>query len=233
MKVLVVEDDLALAGVLSYTLRREGYEVVAAHDGLTAIEKWQSDGPDLIILDLNLPKLDGLAVCRRVRAKSDVPIIILSVRNSEDDVVLGLDLGADDYIIKPFSPRELLARIKAALRHRDGVTAPGPISAAGLTLERERLELYGIDEAEPTQLSVLEARLLEALMLDAGHVLPADALITAVWGPHGADRTILKQLVYRLRRKLEPDPANPVYLETVPGVGYAFAADSPKSPDEG
>ena len=232
MRVLVVEDDLALAGVLSYTLRQGGYEVFSAHDGLTALEKWQSDGPDLIILDLNLPKLDGLAVCRRVRAQSDVPIVILSVRDSEDDVVMGLELGADDYIIKPFSPRELLARVKAALRHREGAAIPGPISAAGLTLERERLELHGIG-TDPIQLSMLEARLLEALMLDAGHVLPADALITAVWGPDGADRTILKQLVYRLRRKLEPDSSGPVYIETVPGVGYAFAAERPESEEEG
>jgi DNA-binding response OmpR family regulator len=231
MRVLVVEDDLALAGVLSYSLRQEGYEVVAAHDGLTAIEKWQSEAPDLIILDLNLPRLDGLAVCRQVRAQTDIPIIILSVRDKEDDVVLGLELGADDYVVKPFSPRELLARVKAALRRTDGAVIPGPISAAGLTLERERLELHGVD-AEPIQLSVLEARLLEALMLDAGHVLPADALITAVWGPHDADRTILKQLVYRLRRKLEPDPSHPVYIETVPGVGYAFAAERPAFHDE-
>jgi DNA-binding response OmpR family regulator len=232
MKVLLVEDDLALVGVLSYTLRQEGYEVVAAHDGLTAIEKWQAEVPDLIILDLNLPKLNGLAVCRQVRAQSDVPIVILSVRDTEDDVVQGLELGADDYIIKPFSPRELLARVKAALRRSDSALVPGPISAAGLTLERERLELHRV-EADPIQLSVLEARLLEALMLDAGRVLPADALITAVWGPHGADRTTLKQLVYRLRRKLEPDSSNPVYIETVPGVGYAFAANQPLAHDEG
>lgn len=225
MKVLLVEDDLALASVLSYTLRQAGYEVAAAHDGLAALDGWRTEAPDLVLLDLNLPKLDGLSVCRQIRAQADTPIVILSVRDAEDDVVQGLEMGADDYITKPFSPRELLARVKAALRRTEGAVAPGPVSAAGLTLERERLELHGAGP-EPIQLSVLEARLLEVLMLDSGHVLPADALITAVWGPLGADRTILKQLVYRLRRKLEPDPSEPYYIETVPGVGYAFAAEA-------
>lgn len=224
MKVLLVEDDLALVSVLSYTLRQAGYEVAAAHDGLAALDVWRAEAPDLVLLDLNLPKLDGLSVCRQIRAQADTPIVILSVRDAEDDVVQGLEMGADDYITKPFSPRELLARVKAALRRTEGAITPGPVSAAGLTLERDRLELHGVG-AEPIQLSVLESRLLEALMLDSGHVLPADALITAVWGPHGADRTILKQLVYRLRRKLEPDPSDPFYIETVPGVGYTFASE--------
>src|SRR5688500_14963996 len=120
MRVLVVEDDLALADVVSYTLRREGYEVIAAHDGAAGFERWSADQPDLIILDLNLPKMDGLSVCEKIRKESDVPIIILSVRGDDDDVVKGLALGADDYIAKPFSPRQLVARAQAVMR-RAGV----------------------------------------------------------------------------------------------------------------
>jgi DNA-binding response OmpR family regulator len=229
VKVLIVEDDLALVGVLSYTLRQAGYEVVTAHDGHAALERWQAEVPDLIILDLNLPKLDGLAVCQRIRAQANTPIIILSVRGEEDDVVGGLELGADDYITKPFSPRELLARIQAALRRTGTLPTPGPLIVAGVTLDRERLEIHR-PGLEPAQVTALECRLLEALMLNSGHVLPTEELITAVWGPVGADRTMLKQLVYRLRRKIEDDPSNPVYLETVPGVGYTFATQSPPAP---
>lgn len=225
MKVLVVEDDLALAGVLSYTLRQAGYEVIAAHDGLAALERWEAQRPDLMLLDLNLPRLDGLAVCQRIRAQAATPIIILSVRGEEDDVVRGLELGADDYIAKPFSPRQLIARVGSVLRRAGAVAAPGPLTVAGVTLDPARREVRRPDR-DPQQLTALEARLLEALMLNSGHVLPADALITAVWGPEGADRAMLKQLVYRLRRKIEDDPSNPAYLETVPGVGYAFTADS-------
>jgi DNA-binding response OmpR family regulator len=229
MKVLIVEDDLALAGVLSYTLRQAGYEVVAAHDGLMALDQWKAEVPDLILLDLNLPKLDGLSVCQRIRTQADTPIIILSVRGEEDDVVRGLEMGADDYIAKPFSPRELVARAQAALRRSGAHATPGPLTIAGVTLDRERLEVR-CPGSEPVQLTTLECRLLEALMLNSGHVLPADTLITAVWGPVGADRTMLKQLIYRLRRKIETDPSAPIYLETVPGVGYAFVADPPAAP---
>jgi DNA-binding response OmpR family regulator len=226
MKVLIVEDDLALAGVLSYTLRQAGYEVVSAYDGQAALDTWHAESPDLVILDLNLPRLDGLSVCQQIRSQSETPIIILSVRSDEDDVVRGLELGADDYIAKPFSPRELLARVQAALRRRGGTVIPGPLTAGGATLDRERLELHR-PGLPPVQLSALECRLLEMLMLESGHVVPADTLITAVWGPYGTDRTALKQLVYRLRRKIEDDPSEPTFLETVPGVGYTIASDTP------
>jgi DNA-binding response OmpR family regulator len=221
MKVLVVEDDLALSGVLSYTLRQAGYEVIAAYDGMDALETWQAERPDLIILDLNLPLLDGMEVCRRIRAQADTPIIILSVRGEEDDIVKGLELGADDYVTKPFSPREFLARVQASLRRTGALAAPGPLSVGHFTFDRERLEVHRPGLA-PVQLTPLESRLLEELMLHQGHVVPVDNLIAVIWGPYGADRAMLKQLVYRLRRKIEDDPSNPLYLETVPGVGYTF-----------
>lgn len=223
MKTLIVDDDLALADVVSFTMRRAGFEVIMAHDGQAALERWEDEAPDLIILDLNLPKLDGLKVCERIRSEADTPIIILSVRGEEDDVVRGLELGADDYIVKPFSPRQLVARAEAVLRR--ATSAPvqhGPLSAGDLTLDIMRNELTR-DGDVVAKLTRLECKLLEVLMLNQGQVLLADTLIDSVWGPSGGDRMMLKQLVYRLRRKIEVDPSNPTYLNTITGVGYSFS----------
>jgi DNA-binding response OmpR family regulator len=222
MKALVVDDDLALADVLSFTMRRAGYEVIMAHDGYSALERWEAETPDLIILDLNLPKLDGLTVCQRIRAQANTPIIILSVRDEEEDVVTGLKLGADDYIIKPFSPRQLVARAQAVLRRSNNTHTPQTsLSVGDLTLDLPRREVRCGDQVV-AQLTNLENRLLEYLMLNSGQVVFADVLIDYIWGPAGGDRIMLKQLVYRLRRKLEQDPSNPRLLETVSGVGYSL-----------
>ena len=222
MKLLIVEDDLALSDVLRFTLRRAGFEVLLAHDGRQALAQWERENPELILLDLNLPKLDGLAVCRHIRAQSQTPIIILSVRGGDEAVVQGLEMGADDYLVKPISPTQLVARVRAVLRRTGNALTPGLLHAADLTLDRARLEVQR-PSAEPVRLAPLEMRLLEALMLNAGQVLTAESLITTIWGAEGGDRTMLKQLVYRLRAKLEPNPAQPRYIETVPGVGYALA----------
>ncbi|HSB88684.1 MAG TPA: response regulator transcription factor [Anaerolineales bacterium] len=222
MKALIVDDDLALADVLAFTMRRAGYDVNLAHDGLAALEAWRSDGPDLIILDLNLPKLDGLKVCQQIRREADTPIIILSVRGDEDDVVRGLELGADDYVVKPFSPRQLIARAEAVLRRAKAPPlSPAPLTAGDLTLDPARGVVQRGDQAT-VQLTRQECRLLEVLLLNRGQVLPAESLIDAVWGSGGGDRAMLKQLVYRLRHKLETDPANPVYVKRVSGVGYTL-----------
>ena len=222
MKLLIVEDDLALSDVLRFTLRRAGFEVLLAHDGRQALAQWERESPDLILLDLNLPKLDGLAVCRHIRAQSQTPIIMLSVRGGDEAVVQGLEMGADEYMVKPFSPTQLVARVRAVLRRTgNAALTPGLLHAADLTLDRARLEVQR-PSAEPVRLAPLEMRLLEALMLNAGQVLTAESLITTIWGAEGGDRTMLKQLVYRLRAKLEPNPAQPRYIETVPGVGYAL-----------
>ncbi len=225
MKILLVEDDLSLADVISFTLRRAGFELVTVHDGLAALAAWERDQPDLLVLDLNLPKLDGMVVCRRIRAQSNIPILILSVRGGDETVVDALDLGADDYVVKPFSPSQLVARIKALLR-RSGITlTPGPLAVADWVLNRSRNELQ-IKEQTCIRLTPLETRLLEALMLNAGQVLTADSLITTVWGPEGGDRTMLKQLIYRLRAKLEPQTN---HIETVTGVGYTLTVSSQSS----
>ncbi|MGB8214000.1 MAG: response regulator transcription factor [Anaerolineales bacterium] len=223
MKALVVDDDLALADVVSFTLRRAGYEVIVAHDGQMALERWQAGRPDFIILDLNLPKMSGLEVCRRIRAEADTPILILSVRDDDDDVVNGLKAGADDYIVKPFSPRQLVARVDSVLRRAGAVTRPAPdkLSAGKLVLEAARSEISAGGETRQ-RLTPLESQLLQTLMLNKNQVLPADALIDHVWGPNGGDRAMLKQLVYRLRAKIETVAGASVQIETVPGVGYSL-----------
>lgn len=222
MKILVVEDDLSLSDVLAFTLRRAGYEVVAAYDGLAALQLWQEETPDLIVLDLNLPKLDGLAVCRQIRSQGQTPIIMLSVRSGDEAVVQGLEMGADDYVVKPFSPSQLLARIRAVSRRAGVLETIGVLEGHGLTFDRSRkaVQRQGM---QPVYLTPLEARLLETLMLHAGQVLSSEALITAVWGSEGGDRTMLKQLVYRLRAKIELDAATPSLIETIPGVGYSLS----------
>jgi DNA-binding response OmpR family regulator len=225
VKALIVDDDLALVDVIDFTLRRAGFTTVFAHDGDTALLRWESESPDLIVLDWNLPKLDGLEVCRRIRAQADTPIIILSVRGEEDDVVKGLEIGADDYIVKPFSPRQLVARAEALLRRaKVSLHSTEPISAGGLTLDSSRAQVV-LNDGPPIKLTRLESRLLEILMLNHGLVLSTDTLIDHIWGPAGGDRTMVKQLIYRIRKKIESDPANPRFIETVGGVGYSLKKD--------
>jgi DNA-binding response OmpR family regulator len=235
MKVLVVDDDRVLADVLAFTMRREGFQVIRAFDGEAALQRWADDRPDLIVLDVNLPKLDGFKVCQRIRDQADTPIILLTVREDEDDIVYGLELGADDYITKPFSPRQLVARAQAVLRRAGKMPAPAVRQVGELTLDPSRREIH-IGQGEMISLTPLESRLLDYLMLNAGHVLTADAIIEHVWGPEGGDRDMLRQLVHRLRGKIaqayrlgtasEPDLAQPDFIETVPGLGYGLIVPS-------
>jgi DNA-binding response OmpR family regulator len=227
MKALVVDDDRVLADLLAFTLRREGYRVIQAHDGEAALRSWAEERPDLIVLDVNLPLLDGFAVCRRIRQQQDnTPIILLTVRGDEDDIVHGLQLGADDYVQKPFSPRQLVARVQAVLRRAGKTAVPAIRQVGALALDPQRREVR-INAGQPVALTALETRLLDYLMLNPGRVLTNEAIINQVWGPDGGDRDMLRQLVRRLRRKIEPDPAQPVYIETVPGLGYGLTV----SPD--
>jgi len=222
MKILVVDDDLDLADVISFTLRRAGFEILLAYDGRAALDRWQSESPDLIILDINLPKLDGTKVCQQIRQQSDTPIIMLTVRSNEDDIVRGLEIGADDYIVKPFSPRQLVARVEAVLRRAGSPQViSSPITVNDFTFDPSRNEVQK-DGNIIAHLTPLESRLMEILMINNNHVLLTDTLIDNVWGPAGGDRTMLKQLVYRVRKKIESDLSNPVYLITVSGVGYTF-----------
>jgi DNA-binding response OmpR family regulator len=222
MKILVVDDDLELAGLIGYALRQAGYLVVEAADGPAALAAFEREAPSLAILDVNLPRLSGLEVCRRIRAAgSSIPIMMLTVRNAEEDQVQALDLGADDYLTKPFSPRTLLARVRALLR-RGGVEKPAPLAAGDLTLDLE-VAAVSVAGREPVRLTRLELRLLQLLLANAGHTLPSERLLAHVWGSRGAgDRQLLKQLVHRLRQKIEADAAQPRYLVTVSGIGYAL-----------
>ncbi|MBN1666139.1 MAG: response regulator transcription factor [Anaerolineales bacterium] len=224
MKALIVDDDRVLADVVAFTLRREGFEVIQAHDGQAGLQRWRDDQPDLIVLDVNMPKMDGFEVCRQIRSESDIPILLLTVRGEEDDIVAGLEIGADDYIVKPFSPRQLVARARAILRRAGSAPVPAELRCGELvyqpSLREVRLGTSGASSTDPVPLAPLEARLLECLLLNAGQVLTFDLIIDHVWGPHGADRDMLRQLVHRLRTKIEDDPANPTYIQTVPGLGY-------------
>ncbi|OGN89738.1 MAG: hypothetical protein A2Y88_07035 [Chloroflexi bacterium RBG_13_48_10] len=219
-KILVVDDDLALSDVLAFAIRRSGFEVVNAHDGLSALEQFSKESPDLIVLDWGLPRLDGLEVCTRIRNESDVPIIMLTVRDTDDNVIAALEAGADEYIIKPFSPRQLIARIRALLRR--AVKEPQEMLQAGeLSFDPERREVR-VGEGLPIRMTHLETRLLRALMQNPDRVLNNDSLILRVWGPEGATNEMLKQLVYRLRNKLETESGAPSMIETIPNAGYVL-----------
>ncbi len=220
MSILIVEDDLSLSDVIAFTLRRAGFAIALAYDGESALRIWLDEEPSLVLLDLNLPKIDGLAVLRQIRGESKTPIIILSVQGSDETIVNALELGADDYIVKPFSPTQLIARIRAVLRRAELTPKSGQLTVGELRLDRSRNEVQRA-AAPAIRLTPLETRLLETLMVNVGQVVTADQLISAVWGVDGGDRNMLKQLVYRLRTKLELDA-----LETVPGIGYSLGASA-------
>lgn len=227
MKALVVDDDRVLADLVSFTLRRSGYEVIVAGDARSAMQRWTEGQFDLIMLDVNLPGTtdlqDGFAICRRIRSESDVPIIMLTVRGEEKDIVYGLEAGADDYILKPFSPRQLVARVQAVMRraHPAGTARPTTFRADGLEFNPKLREVT-LDAEEPKTLTQLESKLLEAFMINSGQAMTFEDLINDVWGPGGASAEMLRQLVKRLRTKVEKDPANPQYIQNLPGLGYAF-----------
>ena len=222
MKILVVDDDLELLRLIAFALRQAGYMVLEAQDGPQALAVFERERPDLVLLDVNLPRLNGFEVLKKLRAASEgLPVMMLTVRTGEEDQVRGLDLGADDYLGKPFSPRTLLARVRALLR-RAGVDKPAPLASGDLVLDLET-QAVRVKGGAPVRLTNLEVRLMQLLLANGGHTLPLERLTSHVWGYRGlGDRQLLKQLVHRLRRKLEVDPASPRYLVTVSGVGYAL-----------
>jgi DNA-binding response OmpR family regulator len=224
MRVLVVDDDVELVGLLRFALTGAGYEVEAAFDGEQALARMAEASFDLVILDVNLPVLDGFAVLRELRGRSQVPVMMLTVRSAEEDEVQGLDLGADDYLRKPFSPRTLLARVRSLLRRgnepmEDPVLTLGPLS---LDVERSEARVEG---GAVFRLSPLELRLLRQLLSHRGRPVDTDRIIGFVWSDRdAADREALKHVVHRLRRKLESAGGSAAWIEYVPNAGYAFAA---------
>ena len=223
-RVLVVEDEESYRETLSYMLAREGFEVIEAHDGVTGIAEFDRRGADIVLLDLMMPGLPGNEVCRQLRLRGSVPIIMLTARDSEVDKVVGLELGADDYVTKPFSHRELVARMRAVLRRgQDVELTPAVLEAAGVRMDVERHQISV--NGERIKLALKEFELLEMLLRNAGRVMPRGQLIDRIWGAdYVGDTKTLDVHIKRLRTKIEPDPANPRYLITVRGLGYKFQA---------
>ena len=226
--ILLVEDDATLAEALKYNLEREGYHVLSAGDGMTALEIARRDAPDILVLDVMLPRLDGFSVCRMLRKESTIPILMLTARQDEVDRIAGLELGADDYLTKPFSVGELLARIRAILRRSDRqpTATNDAVVIGGIKLDTGSRRVWRDDDE--VQLSQKEFDLLTCLMRNRGLALSRDVLLERVWGGDyvGDGRTVDVHIRW-LREKIEADPSAPAYVQTVRGIGYRF--DIPKT----
>lgn len=222
--ILVVEDEQSLREPLEYLLKREGFEVIGVDNGVDAVSMAASENPSLILLDLMLPGMSGTEVCREIRSRSAVPIIMLTAKDSEVDIVVGLELGADDYVTKPYSSRELLARIRAVLRRQQSDQNSGAVldyHGIRLDSDRHQVTLHG----EPIALPLKEFELLELLMINAGRVLTRGQIIDRVWGSdYFGDTKTLDVHIKRLRSKLEKVPSEPEIILTVRGLGYRFEA---------
>jgi DNA-binding response OmpR family regulator len=226
--IVVADDDPALLRLMRRVLTLEGFDVITAPDGPTALKAWHEHMPNLLILDIMMPGMDGLEVCRHIRQSSAVPIIMLTARDTEQDVVRGLNIGADDYITKPFSVSELLARVHAVLR-RAAAPSERPLGTyvnGDLTIDFATMTVTRGDDIIP--LTRVEYKLLHTLAANAGKVMTSDDLLTRVWGSeYRGDTHLLRVTVARIREKLEPDPSRPRYLLTRPGIGYYFAPPAP------
>jgi len=220
-KVLVVDDDIKTVELVRLYLDRDGYQVLTAYDGVAALRLARESYPDLIVLDLMLPDIDGLEVCRTLRHESDVPIIMLTARTTDQDKLTGLDLGADDYVTKPFSPKELAARVRAVLRRLPGERGPEEIKSGELSMNFTQHEAWLA--GRPLNLTSVEFKLLGVLAKEPGRVFSRASLIEEALGYNfeGFDRTIDVHIL-NIRRRLEPDPSHPRYIKTVYGVGYKF-----------
>jgi DNA-binding response OmpR family regulator len=225
LKILVADDDLDLLGLVAYSLTQAGYLVIKASDGPGALAMFDAEAPDLVILDINMPGTSGFEVCTAIRARGDVPVMMLTARGEEQDLVKALELGADDYLTKPFSPKTLLARVKALLRRATADRAQAPLAAGRVTLDLENYSVR-IANGAPITLTKLELRLLQMLLAQAGRAVNSDRLLVQVWGHRGSgDRQLLKQLVHRLRHKIEANPAVPQLLQTAAPSGYKLVVE--------
>jgi DNA-binding response OmpR family regulator len=224
MKVLIADDDRDLLELIGFALTQAGFFVLKAGDGTAALRMFEAEAPDLLVLDINMPGATGFQVCAAVRARSSVPVMMLTVRSEEEDLVKALELGADDYLTKPFSPRTLLARVRALLR-RAGMESSAPLAAGRVALNMNE-HTVRIGDAAPVRLTKLELRLLHMLLANAGRTVSSDRLLVQIWGHRNSgDRQLLKQLVHRLRQKIEADPAVPRVLQTAAGAGYKLVVE--------
>lgn len=222
--ILVVEDEQDIATIIDFNLKRSGFDTLMAYDGPTGLKLALENAPDLILLDVMLPGMDGFEICRRVREKSQVPIIMLTAREEESDKILGLELGADDYVTKPFSNRELIARIKANMRifSADKVPQEKTDAGVGLSISEEGTAVY--KDGKPIDLSVREFDILSYLAAEPGRVVSREELMEKVWGfEYYGDLRAVDVAIRRLREKIEDEPAQPKYIITKRGLGYYFA----------
>jgi len=219
--ILVADDEPQMVGVISYGLQNAGFEVVMAYDGREALQQVEKCRPDLVILDVEMPALDGFAVCQKVRTATTIPVLLLTVRDEQEEIIKGLELGADDYMTKPFSIRELTLRVQAILRRtRNSDQHSVDMQPLHIDFDRRRVTLHDL----PVELSPLEYRLLVCLVSNAGRVLTWQALLKEVWELEiwQGDKEMVKIEIYRLRQKLEPNPSDPIFIHTERGVGYYF-----------
>lgn len=224
MKILIADDDHDLLDLIAFTFTQSGFAVVKAHNGKDALQLFNNESPDLVMLDINMPGANGFEVCAKIREQSRVPVMMLTVRGEEEDLVKALELGADDYLNKPFSPRTLIARVKALLRRAGVEAATAPLSTGRIKLDTHEYTVQ-LSDKPPVKLTKLETRLLQMLLANAGHTVSSDRLLLQVWGHKGAgDRQLLKQLVHRVRQKIEVDPAIPQVLQTA-AAGYKLIVD--------
>jgi len=223
-KVLVVDDDSQIRRAFRTILASQGCTVIEARDGEEGIEEIKADCPDLVLLDINMPGIDGIETCRRIREFSDVALIIVTVRGGEQDKVAALDAGANDYIVKPFGTQELLARIRAAARRSAGTEQLAPFSSSDLSIDFERRRV--VSNGRPVHLTPTEFELLKHLVSNQGKLLPYSDFLRLFWGPeHADDRELLWFFIGQLRKKIEPHPEQPRYIHTEPSVGYRFDPD--------
>ena len=221
--ILIADDEPQMVGIIAYALQMAGFQVVMAYDGLQALQQVEKHHPDLVILDVMMPGIDGFEVCRRVRNETTIPVLLLTVKDEQADVIEGLELGADDYMTKPFSTRELVLRVQAVLRRtrvrQVTVVESGPLR---IDFERRSVTLHGL----PVELTPLEYRLLACLAANGGRVLTWQALLKEVWQLDlwQGSKEMVKVQIHRLRQKLEPNPAQPTFIHTVRGAGYRFDA---------
>jgi DNA-binding response OmpR family regulator len=227
MKILLVDDDTDLLDVTAYALRREGFNVIVATDGAQALRRWESDDPDLVLLDVGMPRMSGLEVCRKIRQTSTTPVIMLTAASDEEHVVQGFRSGADDYVSKPFSPKQLALRIRAVMRRSAGqtVTESQRILQVGeFTLDLESHQVTRGDEI--VQLTPLEFRIFHMLAINEGRVVTFSRLVEFGWGYDGGEPAMLKTHISHLRKKLKLEPGRPGYIQVLHGVGYLMSAQA-------
>lgn len=224
MRILVADDDADLRALIGFTLMQAGFDICTAVDGESALQAFQQNSPDLVLLDVNMPEPNGLKVCREIRGRSPVPIMMLTVRDVEEDLIEAFDSGADDYVHKPFSPRALIARVRALIRRSEPLDA-APVTAGQLRLDPEQRSLQ-FGAAPPIRLTPLELKAMQLLMVTPGRTVTAEKLLLHLWGRATArERRTLKQLIYRLRHKIESDASTPEVLQTTPGAGYKLVVE--------